>query len=309
MKIFLLLPSDSLHKCRQVCRGWNNFILDNIWKSNYGRKQLEDQLERNWGATSNVLKYELSTEVFDSGFKHSDIISAFGDYLVIAKHAHGDDFPATVVINAITKDMWQLTMENEKFKGKEVFINDSILAIWSRDFFAASATLKVWSVRSKEKLLDEVIPKFDHLVFDLDRASSLPMVVLILQEKVEVLTFGETSISSRYELAFDVDDGYQWYYSNLVFPYLLHCFDNDEGDFISLFVWKIDDENKQIEHHTSIPNFDNLIHVTEDGMESVLVENGIYIPFSFVVTTRNKRNWVIKILNDEGDLNIPDQVL
>merc|ERR1712227_313384 len=38
------------------------------------------------------------------------------------------------------------------------------------------------------------------------------------------------------------------------------------------------------------------------GEESELVENGIYIPSSFVVTTRDKRNCVLKILNDEGDL-------
>ena len=111
VKIFLLLPSDSLHKCRQVCRGWNNFILENIWNSNYGRKQLEDQLDRNWGATSEVLKYELSSEVFDSGFKHSDIFAAFGDHLVIGKQPYGDDFPAIVILNVITKDMWQVTME------------------------------------------------------------------------------------------------------------------------------------------------------------------------------------------------------
>ena len=301
VKIFLLLPSDSLHKCRQVCRGWNNFILDNIWNSNYGRKQLEDQLDRNWGATSEVLKYELSSEVFDSGFKHSDIFAAFGDHLVIGKQPYGDDFPAIVVINVITKDTWQVTMENETFNGEEVFINDSILAIWSWPWASGSnATLKVWSVKSKEKLLDEVIPTLESVVFDLDRSSSLPLIVLILEQKVEALKFGDNSIS-RYELAFDVDDGYQWYYSNLVFPYLLHCFDNDEDDFISLFVWKIDDENKQIEHHTSIPNFDN-VHVAEDGEESELVENGIYIPSSFVVATHNKRICVIKILNDEGDL-------
>ena len=311
VKIFLLLPSDSLHRCRQVCPGWNKFIMENIWSSKYARKQLEHQLERNWGAGSDELKYEVSSEVFDTGVESCAMLTASGDYLVLRKLPH-EDFPNIVVANVVTKTTWQVTME-PKFDTRNVCINDSLLAIWSTaedydhddddtEWPGYIATLKVWSVRSKEILLEEVIPNFEHLVFDLDRSSSLSMIAVILRDKVEVLSFDDTSIS-RFELAFDLDIGWSWHFSNMVFPYILHCFDNNQDEFISICVWKIDDEKKQMESHKSLPRFDNCHIVTsEHDIEEVyLVDNAVYVSSCFVVTNCYKGKCIITILNEEGD--------
>ena len=47
VKIFLNLQGGSLHRCRQVCREWNNFILENIWKSKDARKVMKMKLKDN----------------------------------------------------------------------------------------------------------------------------------------------------------------------------------------------------------------------------------------------------------------------
>ena len=47
VKIFLYLQGGSLHSCRQVCREWNDFILENIWKSKDARKVMEMILKDN----------------------------------------------------------------------------------------------------------------------------------------------------------------------------------------------------------------------------------------------------------------------
>ena len=263
-------------------------------------------MERNWGAGSSELKCEVSTEVVDAGFglNHSELMIASGDLIVFQKLPH-DNFPNVVVANVITKETWRVTME-PNFTWEEVDINDSLLAIWSSSENVDTAdsyttTLKVWSVKSKEKLLEEVIPKFHHLVFDLDKSSSLPMIVLILEEKVEVLSFEDTSLS-RYELAFDVDVGYRWNFSNLLSSYITHSFENEQDEFISIFVWKIDDKNRQIENHKSLPIFDSQPDDdTEENGVKVLILNAVYVSSCFVVSCFKERTWFITILNDDGD--------
>ena len=289
--------------------------MENIWSSKYARKQLEHQLERNWGAGSDELKYEVSSEVFDTGVESCEILTSSGDYLVLRKLPH-EDFPNIVVANVVTKTTWQVTME-PKFDTRNVCINDSILAIWSTaedsdhddddtEWPGYIATLKVWSVRSKEILLEEVIPNFEHLKFDLERSSSLSMIAVILRDKVEVLSFDDTSIS-RFELAFDLDIGWSWHFSNMVFPYILHCFDNNQDEFISICVWKIDDEKKQMESHKSLPRFDNchIVAASEHDIEEVyLVDNAVYESSCFVVTNCYKGECIITILNEEREVKV-----
>ena len=48
IRIFLNLNGQSLHRCRQVSRGWNNCIVDNIWGSPSRRTVLEATLRSNW---------------------------------------------------------------------------------------------------------------------------------------------------------------------------------------------------------------------------------------------------------------------
>ena len=127
------------------------------------------------------------------------------------------------------------------------------------------------------------------------------MIVLILEEKVEVLSFEDISLS-RYEFAFDVDVGYRWNFSNLLSSYITHSFENRQNAFISIFVWKIDDKNKQIENHKSLPSFDNYPDDdTEENWVKLLVQNAVYVSSCYVVSGCKERTWVITILNDDGD--------
>ena len=45
---FLLLAPEEIKACRLVCKEWNEFIVDNIWKSKPGRKKLEQKLVHRW---------------------------------------------------------------------------------------------------------------------------------------------------------------------------------------------------------------------------------------------------------------------
>ena len=100
----------------------------------------------------------------------------------------------------------------------------------------------------------------------------------------------------------DVDIGYRWNFSNLLSSYITHSFENEQDEFISIFVWKIDDKNKQIENHKSLPSFDNQPddEAEENGVKE-LVQNAVYVSSCYVVSGCKERTWVITILNDDGD--------
>ena len=46
--IFFHLDGQSLHSCRQVSRGWNDFILSQVWRSEPGRRQMRRNLGLAW---------------------------------------------------------------------------------------------------------------------------------------------------------------------------------------------------------------------------------------------------------------------
>ena len=40
---------ESLHRCRQVCKTWNEKILRVIWESQSNKQIMKERIERSWG--------------------------------------------------------------------------------------------------------------------------------------------------------------------------------------------------------------------------------------------------------------------
>ena len=40
---------ESLHRCRQVCRTWNEKIMNNIWGNSKNKKKIKANIEKSWG--------------------------------------------------------------------------------------------------------------------------------------------------------------------------------------------------------------------------------------------------------------------
>ena len=43
---------ESLHRCRQVCRTWNEKIMTNIWGNCKNKKKIKAKIEKSWGPGS-----------------------------------------------------------------------------------------------------------------------------------------------------------------------------------------------------------------------------------------------------------------
>ena len=44
-----LISLESLHRCRQVCKAWNEMILNDIWESQSKKKVIKERIDKNWG--------------------------------------------------------------------------------------------------------------------------------------------------------------------------------------------------------------------------------------------------------------------
>ena len=40
---------ESLHRCRQVCRTWNEKIMTNIWGNRKNKNKIKAKIEKSWG--------------------------------------------------------------------------------------------------------------------------------------------------------------------------------------------------------------------------------------------------------------------
>ena len=40
---------ESVHRCKQVCKKWNEMILRNIWESQSKKRIMKRRIERSWG--------------------------------------------------------------------------------------------------------------------------------------------------------------------------------------------------------------------------------------------------------------------
>ena len=76
-KIFLLLDGSSLHQARQVCKEWNQFILEQVWGSISGRREQERKLEERWDLVSPTVREE--TVTVEEG---ATIVKVIEDYVV-----------------------------------------------------------------------------------------------------------------------------------------------------------------------------------------------------------------------------------
>ena len=55
MMMIALESLESLHRCRQVCKIWNEKILRYIWENKSKKRTIKERIERSWGPDMDIL--------------------------------------------------------------------------------------------------------------------------------------------------------------------------------------------------------------------------------------------------------------
>ena len=311
LKIFLELPGNSLHQSRQVCHGWNSFILGNIWKSQYGMKMVEKRLEDNWSVKEP--KYEETVEIIDIGnFNFSHCKTASENFLVFESKEDDEKFRTLHVFNIKTKQVQ--SFENI---GPAAYIHakvsDNILAVlYQKHFKSSKSTVKVWSNKTYELLFEEEFYNLHCMLLD----EKSDILSLIQSDKVEVLffdgsTFSRSRCISEYPLWNEV------IIERIAFPYILFC--HYEYCFHTMSMWKLDEKKKEVTQFRFFEVFEEFLDGAEEGEKEFSLTDATYVNSLFVILGtedytedegrlpgRGHSDFmatsVIKVINDEGEL-------
>ena len=55
MMMVALESLESLHRCRQVCKIWNEKILRYIWENKSKKRKMKERIEKSWGPDMDIL--------------------------------------------------------------------------------------------------------------------------------------------------------------------------------------------------------------------------------------------------------------
>ena len=343
-KILSCLPASSIPQCKQVCKSWKDFIETRLNKNMFGEvpkyvKTVETIRLRDLG----VLEKRRSGFCVKALFENNLVLSCDDRYnrknyihLLVFNVVTKDSWKVGN-IGPLEKNMFE--------KDIYVYINKTLLAICYRSdnkqLDSEHKVLKVYSLEAKEIIFEEIL--LDRLrKVEIDQSSS--MIALLYSTKIEILSFNDnlfsrfsckTQIPINFDTCvtnFQTDDMYDDKITCLEsatylnFPFLCHCEVNDVNEYdedngvnegtndredlsiqTSAFVWKINDQKKQVRRHKYVADFGSCLQLTTD---SIALMEAIYVSSSFVVILEETPSfhdtgvflfW-LKILNDEGDL-------
>ena len=327
IQVFSKLSGGTLHKCRQVCHSWNNFILENVWGSKYGKKMIESRLEENKSVED--LKYDINKEILDIGVKNLYICASCQDHVVFMSP---DSFKRRkyidlFVYNMKTKDIWKVAKSdplrlqvNGSIYKPQVLVNESILAVHcilqrsnqNDMIYNGVDSIKVWSMQTKELMFDE--DRIEFLDMQMDNYSSL--LILTFVDKNEVLSF-KSDILSRYSVEIDGPPLEPNRNHIFVSPYYLYVeeqvdlYDQEDQQLevdgnCRLFLWKVDDTNKQILLEKYVEDYHPFLHFLPDTKE--WIKDVIYVFNFFIIASEwedeenNEELLTIKVVNDSGEI-------
>ena len=160
-RIFTYLDGNSLHKARQVCQSWNEYILIYIWGVRLNRNILSHRVERNWQSASNyTFGNDEYHDVTMSGFippngKSSKYVAIRSYYGVILENCRIQLF------NLENKSTWEIpnlfdtVFHKAKYNNFRLALTDSLLIVRvDAKSPIPTQTLLVWDIESEMKIYD-----------------------------------------------------------------------------------------------------------------------------------------------------------
>ena len=317
-KILTLVPSRSIPQCKQVCKSWKDIIETRLNKNMFG--EVSKFVEK-------VETIEVGDLGDDGNEREFELWGACENNIVIKSddRYNRDNYINLMVYNLVTKDTCRIgsigPLANESEGVLYFHISKTLFAICYKSDInllrSEHKVLKVFSLETKEIVFEDIVPDTVCKV-QIDQSSSL--LVLLHSTKIEVLSFNNNSLSrfstnTQLPLHFEDDESAVendvnvtcWYSeTSMSFPNLSHFEVNEEnGKYqISAFVWKINDEKKQVKRHKYYADFGSYLQLTHD--KKVFWE-AFYVSSSFIVITKDGHdaksiNYLLKVLNDEGEL-------
>ena len=169
-KIFLMVDGVSLHKARQVCKDWNELIVEQIWNTRVGRTSLETRLKHNWKQGEPQESEELLT--FIDSKAH---LLGMSDHYIAVKVMRESSRRITRRQKMMMQPTYQSVMiivNLENKERQEILIDKSSDHSLDRVYFMSSIVIgelksswgfslgcmRAWNIDSKEEIFSKEYP-------------------------------------------------------------------------------------------------------------------------------------------------------
>ena len=308
-KLFSFFLGGTLKRCRLVNKDWDKFVMDHMWGTMKGRQQLEANLEANWRkADPNAYSVVETYEDIDI----RGVVEAMSSrFAAIRTYSNVNIDQARIKIYDVTgKSFWELpnVFENLYHKTKhdwyDIALSDSIVAVKTpvKAIFPVS-NLQVWSLETKEKLVDEDVEGLHHV--ECSRTFSDENILIIFGYTVEVWDF-EDPANIRKILAWADNSAFQA--GHFFKKFITQCLYFSESDLHQIFVWKFDRDQAQLNDHIFVPDLNNFTVLRTGARVSYNVHEIMYIGNCFLVSCHvpfpgvpfQLRSLSVRVLGDDG---------
>ena len=283
--IFSYLGGASLHRARQVCKQWNSYIVERLWKIPYNRRQMTNRMERTWRQGDG----DLNTEWLDLEFPDSAYVDCYSSELMAIRSRMGTDLRNVKlqIFNALDNTFWAVPQpfhfvaDRALGNNYRLYMSDSLLGIRVQLKTAEHLeNLVVWSIKEKDKILDENIALLRHVQTGKTKEHS-DIMVLFTRNYIDVCQFETTTNISRIRVAVETTAHFD---GNLHFPYLMQVFDSPDLVGTALTVWTMEKEPLALEKKIVVEDLDEFFHM-ENGDEIIFpVEDIVYLGQGFLIS-------------------------
>ena len=249
IKIFGYLQGGSLHRCRQVSKAWNEFIMTQIWNSKSSRKEIMSKIEHNWKPP---LNYGIFTAQFDlSEFGDGPIIAATGEHEIVMGF---QDNQTLIVINIISGESSRIVtnLPNSKMR---VYVNANIVVYLndSSPIFGLpfNTTIFVVSTTRRELVLHHHLQNLISCNVDYDEKKKLSIILAVTSTELRAYSIDDNGDNIRtYSKSFNTT---KFFCSSFVIPYIaIGMYNGDDGDR-QMDVFVINDDKGSVQN--SNPHF------------------------------------------------------
>ena len=285
VEIFTMLDFASLHKCRQVCKHWNQMILRDVWGRKTNRGIMEQKYRRYWDTGTR----QLNSSSRSLGFK-PQYIAVSGDTIVVTENLGEKYCTFLKILSTKEPDEWSLPVDGNILKCT-LSKNLIVLLVKDKNF---SKRIEVYDTFTRRKLVTRRLGANPRIFVD------APNILLrhfqstshIASEEIELMDIQDPDKCFRYPLN-EINCSKIISFS---FPHLiLHSRRRKK-----MYIKKIDQTCKTIKDIQSF-NFDSFLN--DNCIKGcVFKDEHIFLLLSSLFDENNCNVRNLKVLNKDGDI-------
>ena len=288
-KIFMLLGGTSLHVARQVCKDWNNYIVNRIWGLEYNRRIMSNRLENYWrrGDCDVYMKW------VDLDNSFTAYVECYASELVAIRSRMGTNLNdcRIQIYNIMDDSFWevpqpfQLVADRALGNNYRITLTDSLMAIRVQlNTPEQLDNVVVWTLNglAKFKILDEDIPKLRHVQACKTKKHS-DLLVLFTRNYIEIFQYPNPAAYGIARIRVDMlttahFDG------TFNYPYLMQVFDSPDLAATALTVWTMRKDPLALEQKIVVNDIDDYFHLESGDAIQFPVEDILYLGNGFIIS-------------------------